>query len=243
MLLTELIERIYVINLPERQDRKAQIAAELKLQGIGWQANKVICWPAIRPDSTADFPTLGAHGCFLSHLAALKDAARALDQGWILILEDDAVLLAHLGVALPELAALLRQQTADLIYLGSCQHDETPDQRTTFQRSQQPIVGAHAYMVACEYLPQLIAYLEGCLERPAGHPMGGRLHYDGALSLYRQFHPDCRTWLAQPNLVEQRFSRSDIQPRWWYDQWPVIRQLAAWARIGKQRLHRHAIHL
>lgn len=241
MQITDLVARIYVINLPERLDRKAQITAELKKQGITWQPNKVICWPAIRPDDAADFPSVGTHGCFLSHLAALKDAARTLDQGWILILEDDALLLPQLSTAFAELATLLDSQTADLIYLGSCQHQEQLEQNTTFQLSRQPIVGAHAYMVACAYLPQLIAYLEGCLERPAGHPYGGRLHYDGALSLFREFHPDCRTWIARNNLVEQRFSRSDIQARWWYDQWPIIRHLAAWARIAKQQLHRRTI--
>lgn len=242
MKLTDLIDRIYVINLPERLDRKAQISGELKNQGIDWKANQVICWPAIRPESAADFPTLGAHGCFLSHLAALEDALN-LKQGWVLILEDDAVLLPQLQAALPELSALITNEQADLIYLGSCQQLEQSPRVSLFAPSQHPIVGAHAYMVSRAFLSELIPYLQACLIRPAGHPLGGRLHFDGALSLFRQFNPSCRTWLAQHNLIEQRFSRSDIQPRWWYDQWPIIRQFAAWARQFKQHQRHTTIKL
>jgi glycosyl transferase family 25 len=238
MKLTDLIDRIYVINLPERLDRKAQISNELKSQGIDWNPSQVICWPAIRPESAAGFPTLGTHGCFLSHLAALQDAL-SLSKGWVLILEDDAVFLPHLLAALPKLSKLLTLEQADLIYLGSCQHHETSADLDLFSLSQHPIVGAHAYMVSRPFLNDLIPYLQACLTRPAGHPLGGRLHFDGALSLYRQFNPTCRTWLPQHNLVEQRFSRSDIQPHWWYDQWPLIRQLAAWARQFKQH-QRHS---
>ena len=242
MKLTDLIDRIYVINLPERIDRKAQISRELKNQGIDWCTNQVICWPAIRPESSADFPTLGAHGCFLSHLAALEDA-QSLKQGWVLILEDDAVLLPQLQDALPELAALMKNEQPDLIYLGSCQQQVQSQGASRFTPSQTPIVGAHAYMVSRAFLSELIPYLQACLIRPAGHPLGGRLHFDGALSLFRQFNPNCRTWLAQDNLIEQRFSRSDIQPRWWYDQWPIIRQFAAWARQFKQQQRHMTIKL
>ncbi|WP_373975568.1 glycosyltransferase family 25 protein [Chitinibacter sp. SCUT-21] len=241
MKLTDLVERIYVINLPERSDRKAQMSDELSKQGITWQANRVLCWPAIRPQGTSDFPTLGAYGCFLSHLAALQDAQSATT-GWTLILEDDAVLLPELKQALPVLADLMASNQADLIYLGTCQAAGQSN-GALFNPTQEPIVGAHAYIVSRSFLDQLIPYLQACLVRPAGHPLGGRLHYDGALSLYRSFNPDCRTWLASTNLVEQRFSRSDIQARWWYDQWPIVRQCVAFARQMKQKYRHHPIHL
>ncbi|QLG87799.1 glycosyltransferase family 25 protein [Chitinibacter bivalviorum] len=233
MTLSDLIDRIYIINLPERNDRKAQISAELNKHGMHWQDNKIICWPAIRPHDAADFPTLGAHGCFLSHLGALRDACQ-LSQGWVLILEDDAVLLPQLTAALPDLKHLMASDQADLIYLGCCEQQDQRCSDKTFQPSNNPIVGAHAYLVSRAFIDELLPYLQACLIRPAGHPLGGRLHFDGALSLFRQFNPDCRTWLANRNLVEQRFSRSDIQARWWYDQWPVVKQLAAWARQWKQ---------
>ncbi|MBE9609550.1 glycosyltransferase family 25 protein [Chitinilyticum piscinae] len=240
MKLTDLLARIYVINLPERRDRRQQIGAELQRHGLAWQQGQVICWPAQRPDHADGFPTVGTRGCFLSHVAALEDAT-SLNEGYVLVLEDDAVLLPGLAEALPELAQLLADEQPELVYLGHCHvgGGQAPVTTAGFQPSSQPIEGAHAYLVRTTLLPRLLPYLHGCLERPAGHPQGGRLHYDAALTLFRQFNPDCHTWLAYPTLVEQRFSRSDIQPRWWYDRWPLLRTLAALAREFKQH-HRHA---
>ncbi|HAX77040.1 MAG TPA: LPS biosynthesis glycosyltransferase, partial [Cyanobacteria bacterium UBA11372] len=45
-------------------------------------------FPAIRPDDAGDFPSIGARGCFESHLAILKQAlADRLSN--VLIVEDD----------------------------------------------------------------------------------------------------------------------------------------------------------
>ncbi|WP_297573689.1 glycosyltransferase family 25 protein [uncultured Deefgea sp.] len=233
MNLVDIVTRIYVINLPERVDRKKEIQYALSNLGIEWQANKVMCWPAIRPNNSNGYPSIGAYGCFLSHLAALQDAQRA-EQGWVLILEDDAIFTPAFTTQLPAIAQLLASEQADLIYLGHCQVIGDTKPELGLSLTTQAIVGAHAYLVRIEYLSTLLPYLEGCLSRPAGDPMGGRLHYDGALSLFRQFNPSCRTWIAQPSLIEQRFSRSDIQAHKWYDRWPILSQCAAWARKIKQ---------
>ncbi|MEX1060616.1 MAG: glycosyltransferase family 25 protein, partial [Methyloceanibacter sp.] len=63
---------ISIINLEHRTDRR--IAMQKQLSRIGWQAE---FFAAIRPDIAADFPSIGARGCFLSHLAVLKNARDA----------------------------------------------------------------------------------------------------------------------------------------------------------------------
>ena len=70
----------YVINLEDRTDRRAEM--EQQLRRVGWQAAFV---PAIRPADAADFPSVGARGCFLSHLATLNRPAG----GHVLLMEDD----------------------------------------------------------------------------------------------------------------------------------------------------------
>jgi hypothetical protein len=56
------------------------------------------------------------------------------------------------------------------------------------------------------------------------------MHVDGAYTWFRASHPEMRTWIAVPELGHQRQSRTDIHPLRWYDRWPVVRELAQWAR-------------
>ncbi|MCP9759254.1 glycosyltransferase family 25 protein [Aquitalea sp. S1-19] len=239
MKLTDLVERIYVINLPERTDRRRQLGAELRRHGLNWCAGQIICWPAQRPVDAQGFPTPGTRGCFLSHLAALEDASE-LNSGYVLVLEDDAALLPTLPAALEELALVLANERPELLYLGHCRQEGVAHPLgPSFQPCLNAIEGAHAYLVDVQLLPALLAYLRDCLTRPPGHPDGGCLHYDAALTLFRRRTPNCKTWIATPALIEQRYSRSDIQPSWWYDRWPIFRTLVASLRKIKQ-IRRHA---
>jgi GR25 family glycosyltransferase involved in LPS biosynthesis len=74
---------IFVINLEHRTDRRR--AMEKELSKIGWNAE---FFPAIRPAEAADFPSIGARGCFLSHLAVLRRASETEARRLILV-EDD----------------------------------------------------------------------------------------------------------------------------------------------------------
>lgn len=72
-----LIEKLYVINLERRTDRRREILAEL--DQIGWNEalDRFAFFPAISPDNPGPFPNVGVRGCFLSHLGVLK---RAVDE-------------------------------------------------------------------------------------------------------------------------------------------------------------------
>ncbi|WP_228056539.1 hypothetical protein [Microcoleus sp. LEGE 07076] len=59
MKLTEFFERTYVVNLPERQDRRRDITKELANAGISLAPNSVEIFPAIRPETAGEFPSIG----------------------------------------------------------------------------------------------------------------------------------------------------------------------------------------
>jgi glycosyl transferase family 25 len=73
------IEKIFYINLDKREDRKAEIEAELQLYDL---ANKVERISAIHT------PSFGILGCTMSHLNAIK-LAKERNYKNVLILEDD----------------------------------------------------------------------------------------------------------------------------------------------------------
>src|SRR5262249_35421747 len=74
---------VFIINLEHRTDRRA--AMQRELSRVDWPGE---FFPAIRTPSAGGFPSVGARGCFLSHLEVLRKA-RALGVRRLVILEDD----------------------------------------------------------------------------------------------------------------------------------------------------------
>lgn len=81
----------------------------------------------------------------------------------------------------------------------------------------------------------LIAFLEKLQQRPPGHPDGGPMQIDGAYTTFRLQNPDVVTLIASPNLGLQQSSRSDITTKW-FDQLPIVKQLATTVRTAKLSL-------
>jgi hypothetical protein len=238
MKLNDIFDRIAIINLPERSDRRAQIAAELAHCGLSLEAPGVSLFRAIRPESAGDFPGLGARGAYLSHLAVLR-AARADGIRRLLVLEDDLVIERSLDAALPRLAPVLAGDAWDIAYLGHL--DPREGALPAFVTTDAPQQCLHFVAIHARCFDALIAYLEACLLRPAGHPDGGAMHVDGAISMFRARHPACRTLLALPSLGHQRPSRSDITDNRWYDRSRLLRSFVAVARTLKHRLRGAAL--
>lgn len=223
-------DRIAIINLPERRDRRRAVTRELHSLGLSVDGVRVRFVPAIRPDGPGDFPSTGARGCFLSHLKVLRQA-QADGVQRLLVLEDDVMFTpalrqaAHLGPA-------LEQGGWHLAYPGHVQAALPGPLR--WERSSEALVCAHCYAVNGSALPVLVAYLEACLARPAGHPEGGPMHVDGALTWLRRQRPDLVTLLASRSLAGQRSSRSDIIGPSWLD-----RRLGAALAAGVRGLRNH----
>ena len=222
MKLNSYFELIYVINLPERLDRRREMQQQLKLAAL-----KADFFPATRVSEAGDWPSVGARGCYQSHLAILKEALQSQAHR-VMVLEDDLDFSPRLKMFETELLDKIALSDWDILYLGHV--EPLPDQnRLELVPSSGPIMTAHFYAVNARILQRLVTFLELVQSRPAGDPLGGPQHYDGALWMFRQQNPDVKAVIVLPSLGFQRSSRSDICVGW-YDRIPLIPNILNSAR-------------
>lgn len=224
-LLRSLFDRVYVINLVDRTDRRREMTAQLAL--IGLEDDPLVAFfPAERPADPGDFGSLGERGCFLSHLGVLKDAVAA-GHGSILILEDD---VDWTPAALARNARLDALRDTEWAFLhGGRGHDQAAaDGAILLVRlapGQELLLG-HFIGLRGGVIGSMVEYLEAMLQRPKGSPEGGPMHVDGAYSWFRRAHPDVAAYVCTPSVAQQRSSRSDISvPTGWR-----ATRAADWAR-------------
>jgi glycosyl transferase family 25 len=205
-MLFDAFDRVRIVSLVERQDRRRQMGRQLAAIGLIGDP-KFSFFDAIRMSAPGPFRSSGSHGCYLSHLAILTEAAN--NRQSVAILQDDCDFLDRIrSYQLPP---------CDIFY-GS--HSE--DGNT--------IIGAHfmgfssrAAALAADYLQQLLdpsfpPDSQACLE--SGFNPAIRPPIDGSLVWFRRAYPHLQTAFAL--LGVQRRSRSDITPGA-LDQIPVVR--------------------
>lgn len=229
--------RGYLINLPERVDRRRQAQRELDRAGL----TDVSIVPACKftsPDAILDgpsgFKSTGARGCFYSHLKCLKELARSGETG--LILEDDICIARSINVL--DINQALKDW--DIVYFG---HELTGDipransstRDVIFEPYSGKILTLHFYGVHQRIVKRLVEFLEMLLTRSPGDLKGGPMPIDGAISTFRELNPDVRTLIAVPKLGWQRASRSDLSPRK-IDGLQILRPFLAAARGLKNTL-------
>jgi len=221
--LFSYFDRTYVINLEQRTDRKREMLENFARLGIAPEASSIHFFPAIRPDSPAGFRTLGARGCFLSHLGVLKDAQqRGLDR--ILIFEDDLDFTPDFASRVDDVVTALQQTSWGVFYGGH----EVPSFRPTETRTlhvipqELGVICNHFIGFSKPHIGKLVDYLEAMLERESGHPEGGPMDVDGAYSWYRGATPECVTVGCFPPIGVQRPSRTDISDTRWFDRFPLL---------------------
>ena len=239
MTLTDIFDRTYVLNLPERADRRREVSATLRSVGMIWTPGQVELFTAIRPDSPEPFRSVGARGCYLSHLGMLKKA-REIGVQRLLVLEDDVDLDIGLADQAGVLLDRLQHDDWGIAYLGHLLPplEAIPKFGTLATVDSSLAIGTtHCYAVHGQIFDLLINFLELVLSRPPGHPDGGPMHVDGAYSMFRRQNPSVLTLVARPNLGWQRSSSSDISTRW-IDQAPLIRDVVRVARLVKRQLKR-----
>jgi len=223
----------YIINLPERKDRRKAITGELHRAGMPLSPGRVELFPAVKPKQRLGFPSIGARGCFLSHYQIL---AAALRRGLanVLIVEDDLMISSDIEKYLDVILTELESTHWGIVYFGHIENvpESGPSRLVPFD---QPVITSHFYAVNGPVIPRLVKYLEQVQEREEGDPLGGPMHLDGALTMFRQANPDVLTLIAQPNLGKQRPSRSNINCRW-YERLPVIQQAADLGRAVRDRI-------
>lgn len=220
----------FVINLEVRTDRRR--AMEKDLQRIGWSAHFS---NSQKPRDAAGFPSAGARGCFLSHLAMLTTGA-GLPDTHILVMEDDLKLAADFSSGWMRRLNLLGQQDWDIVYVGHYEPD-LPEGLSLLPTTRS-VRCAHFMLFNQRMLPTLIAGLQAILERPPGDPLGGPMHVDGAYSMLRAQTPAIRTYACSPPLGRQRPSRSDIALNNPFDNIALLRPLMDGYRRLKSALQR-----
>lgn len=229
--LMDFFAKSYVINLPQRHDRRQTMVLELKHIGVTLPSDKVIFFPAVKPSDQGNFPSVGARGCFLSHLAILTDAR---NQGLknVLIMEDDLSFTSTLAQYQTEIVTKLANTEWDMVYLG---HEEPIQLGSAIdlQPAVGPVMKSHFLAINGRVLDKLVGFLETLLSRPGGHPLGGPMHVDGAYSTFREQNPEIITCLATPIWGFQRPSPSDIAAKHMLDKVPGVRQLLAVGRKAR----------
>lgn len=231
MKILDFFQKAYVINLPERSDRRKDVETELKKNGMQFAPGKLELFPGVRPTEAAGFPGIGARGCFLSHLQILEQA-RSEGLSNVLIIEDDLLIGTKFKEHEETLIEQLKHQEWDLAYLGYITHQPIV-LPVEFVSTQDPIRTTHCYAVNAKIFDRLIDFLHALQHRSPGDPNGGPMHLDGAYNFFRQQNPDVLTLRPNCELIAQRSSRSDVAAQAWFDQVPIIRSLVNLLRNGK----------
>ena len=202
-------DSIRIISLPDRLDRRAEISKEMPRVGLTVGVGPVRMFDAIRPAEAAGFPSVGARGCYLSHLQVLREA---LETGTkhLMVFEDDALFTREIKTA-GALLGLCMSDDWDFLYPGHLMLPAIPGPLHWIPKDDW-LMCTHAYAVNQRVLKPLVAYLEGALTRPVGHPDGGPMHLDAAYNYFMRDTPGVLTYRSSRSLVIQRSSHSDVAP-------------------------------
>lgn len=218
--LLGLFDRTFVINLPHRLDRRRHIQAQLGRPGVDASpsllASRVEFVQAIRPTEADSFRSIGAKGCFLSHLSVLKAAATsALDS--VLVLEDDAEFGNDTLLAVASLEAALSHHEWGVVQLGHQGGPPAPVGPAGWNLVpfRGEVTGLHCYAVHRRAVEPLIEHFERQLVGEPGDPVYGPMDADGTVNTFSWVRKDVQRHLLVPSICRQVESRSDITTGRW----------------------------
>lgn len=210
-------DRIRIINLPSRSDRRAEMMGELQRLGLAddprlaFADGVIVSADAMRP-----WRAPGEKGVFIAQLNVLREAAAANES--ILILEDDVDFT-------PAARDWSRPQGVDIAYGGYMaadpEHLETSD-----------IAGAHCIGFSARAAKALVPFLEALFDHESPPPI------DGAYVWFRRQREGFTTHFANPVVAVQRPSRSDITPNPRLDRVAWMRGPVGAARRFKRNVQR-----
>jgi hypothetical protein len=232
MNVTDYFDRARIINISSRKDRRVETVEEFARNGFPFDHDKVSFFQAVTPTEDDGFPSVGARGCFMSHLGILEEAIR-LDVKNILILEDDIQFSRRISQYGIQAIESLQGMEWDIAYFG---HPFEGDSNSpSWKAVDQPIHLSHFYAVNGKCITRLRDFLLQILERPPGHPDGGPMHYDAALNTLIHSNKDVQAYYFTWNLGYQRPSRTDLHALSLFDRTPVLRDVMGMLRKLKAR--------
>lgn len=225
--MLEHFDLILIINLAHREDRWREILAQFEKIGIPIDGGRVRRFDAVRPDDAGAFPSIGARGCYLSHLGALQ-IAQASQASSVLIIEDDLDFCKNFPARWSELSPQLHHLSWDFFY-GAGEFNSADARSVGGELKEMPSnkpIGTTSFIgLKRQAIASSVAFLEAALQRPAGSPDGGPMHVDGAYCWIRQKTPTLKTLMVTPVLGHQRASRTDIHALKWFDRTPLVRDV------------------
>jgi glycosyl transferase family 25 len=220
-MLFDQFERIRIVNLPHRNDRRKQMDRQLAKVGLLGDP-RVSYQKAYQFAEALNFRTAGSRGCFTTHREIITEAAEKGQS--VLIFEDDCDFT-------PEAKQYHLRAPWDIFYGGYIASDPADPQNSDIIGSHFIGLSAAAAKKAAAYFarypdpdlpPQPSAASEPGLD-PAVRP-----GTDGAYVWFRRAHPELVAVFAQISV--QRASRTDIGHLKWFDQMPVVREIVGAAR-------------
>jgi len=223
MTFFNYFDRVWIISMVERTDRRRRIERELTRVGLPLTPGKIEFFGGIRKTEAEGFPSPGYHGCYMSHRAVMglgiEHAARR-----ILILEDDVVFRLDFKAHEPSVVDALQQRPDwGVVQLGHI--TSQPVLGAGLVAPPRQVLGTHFYAINGSALPKVKAWYDAALDRPKGHPEGGRMSPDGTLNHFRWANPDVPAYIYAPMLGRQTNSPSNLGGRKWFDQIPVAGSL------------------
>lgn len=235
-MFLEIFDRVYIINLKSREDRRKQVARELERIEISVDHDRIKFFEAVRPEDAGGFPSIGARGCFCSHLEVLKRAEKESTRAF-LILEDDVVFSSAFMKAAPGVAADLKTNPWDIFYgYGAAPAASENNGACAVIPPENNVIATHCIGFKTERAQTIYRYLEAMMARPGGSSEGGPMHVDGAYSWFRRAHPDLITLAPHTEMAQQGASRSDITRNSPLETLPVIRDAVKLARRIRRRI-------
>ena len=209
--LEDFFDRIYVINLPSRPDRLASIRGEMSKLGVTDLDAKLFVPEAPICDDPGGFPSKGVRGNFLSHLQNIEDAHQ---NGFerILVLEDDAIFRSRLCTPEYQDFVLSHVEAHDwsMWFPGHFLASHPRGASKPVYPSTAGFMWAHCYAVHRRGMEPLRDYLRLVIERPAGHPEGGSMYIDAALSHFRKQYTEHICLVSNPVLSIQKSSDTNL---------------------------------
>lgn len=224
-MIFDRYDRIRIVSLPDRTDRRREMLEEL--HAVGQASNpRIAFFDAIRVDEAGLFRSIGSHGCYLSHLQILDEASAAGES--VLILQDDCEFLPSVFDDDPP-------EDSDILYGGYLASNPA-------DLHGSDIIGAHCMGFSARAAARAASYLRSLLDpatppdrkaalQPGFNP-SLRPPIDGACVWFRRANPDLKTSFHL--VANQRSSRSDIAPPRFYDRIWGLRSLARLARSLKR---------
>lgn len=214
--LLDHFERIAIISLPQREDRRSRLMNNLAQTDLATPED--LTWMEAVDGRNESIPSwwdagVGAWGCRLSHLNVLRQARKDQLEN-ILILEDDVVFHPRAAQWLEAVMEVLPSDWGQF-FLGG-QYSDTPKATASpLLVESNGIVRTHAYAVHHSLYSQLIAVIENEVE----YQNNPGWHIDHQFSWHHQeghwktYAPSW--WIAGQEEGDTDIAKGRLSRRWW----------------------------